>query len=548
MRSLSKLLCVALSASLSLLPSLVAGHDHGHDDNSHFKKRCSDFRHGFHASNTKVLLSTFVTAGTNLTFPESANNTCPKFVVTLTDICRLRLNTTTSSSSSVIIEVFLPVNWEGNRFLMTGNGGLGGCIPYGDIVFGNKLGFATVGHDNGHTGDTGVPLLHRPEVLKDYVYRGVVTATRIGKIAVSEFYDTSIRKSYYYGCSSGGRQGMKMAQDYPNEYNGIIAVAPALYWSGLSGFEANIAKVVGAPGAPTWLSLDQWNRVHKMVIHQCDWIDGVLDGVLEDPMKCQPRPEALLCAHGQTWETHQCLTVPQVNTVRTLYSPLYGKDGKLVSPRWNPLTREFLGYRVLYGGTVSYFAQQWYQNVVYSDPSWTVANNFTLDTIELDSQLDPYGLATNKTDLSYLKNNGTKLLVYHGLSDGLITSESTYRYYESVSRDMDLQSSQLDSFFRFFPVSSMDHCYTGEGPWFVGGPVQTAVNGSLAIDPKDGVVMKMVRWVERHEAPETLLGYTLVNGTVHGSREHCRYPRKTVYKGYGNPNLPSSWTCSDAFV
>ncbi|KAK6346613.1 Tannase and feruloyl esterase [Orbilia brochopaga] len=550
MKSISQLLCFALSASLTLSPCSAAGH--GHNDDREFKTRCSRLSSTFHGPNTKVILSKYVTTGTNLTFPESAANTCAKFIVTLADICRLRLNTTTSSTSSVITEVFMPVDWESKgkkRFLMTGNGGLGGCIPYGDMVFGNKLGFAAVGHDNGHAGDTGLPFLNRPQVIEDYVYRGVLTATRIGKTAVQYFYRSTIWKAYFSGCSGGGRQGMRLAQDFPKEYNGILAVAPAIYSEPLAGFSANMFKATGVAGSPTFLTVDQWRRVHQMVIDQCDWIDGVLDNVLEDPMKCRPRPEALLCAQGQTWESHRCLTVPQVNTVKQLYSPLCGTDGKQIYPRWNPLTREFLGFRVIYGGVPSYFAEQWYQNAIYSDRSWTVANNFTLDTVAYANQLNLYGINTDKTDLTSLNNNGTKLLVYHGLTDGLISSEGTYQYYDDVVRDMGLRPPQLDNFFRFFPVSGLDHCYTGEGPWFVGGPVQTAgVPGAMDIDPSDGAIMKLVKWVERGEAPETLTGYTLVNGTVHGKREHCRYPSKTVYKGSGDPNLASSWKCSNAFA
>ncbi|KAJ6256145.1 Tannase [Drechslerella dactyloides] len=553
MKSASQLLFLALSASLALCPSFGAAspEPHGHGDND-FKSRCSQLKRTFRPPGTTVLLATFVATGTNLTFPESANNTCPKFIVTQADICRLRLRTTTGSDSSFISEVFMPVGWERGprRFLMAGNGGLNGCISYLDLVFGNRLGFATTSQDNGHAGDTALPFLNHPGVIEDYVYRGLINGGRLGKSAVSHFYSKNIQKSYYWGCSAGGRQGMRLAQDFPKEYDGILAAAPALYSPAGNGLSARIFKITGPPGAPTWLSLDQWRRVHQMVIDQCDWIDGVLDNVLEDPMKCEPRPEALLCAHGQTWKSHRCLTSPQVNTVRQFYSPFYGKNGELIYPRWNPLTREFLGFRVLYGGVPSYFAQEWYQNALYSDRSWTIANDWSLDTFYDDQRANLYGIATNKTNLSGLKSSGAKLIVYHGLTDGLIPSTASYRYYDDVVRDMGLRSEQLDDFFRFFPVSGLDHCYSGEGPWFVGGPAQTAIVGGSNIDPEDGALMKLVKWVEggpRH-APETLMGHILVNGTVQGKREHCKYPSKTVYKGTGDPKLPSSWKCNNVVV
>ncbi|KAF3932344.1 Tannase [Dactylellina cionopaga] len=516
-----------------------------------FNDRCSGLASTFSPGNTHVLLAGYVATGTNITFPESANNTCPKFVIARADMCRLRLNVTTSSTSSVIVEAFMPVDWtsKGRRFLMTGNGGLGGCIPYGDMAFGTKLGFAVIGHNNGHAGDTGVPFYNRPQVVKDYAWRALYIAGKIGKRAVNHFYTGRLEKSYYAGCSSGGRQGMYAAQNFPDEYDGIISAAPAINYQSVIGSGAYIAKAVGPVGAPNNLNLDQWNRVHRMVVEQCDWIDGVLDGVLEDPMKCQPRPEALLCGPGEMWTSHHCLTAPQVAAVRKVYEPAYGNHGRLISPRLNPLTREFLGYRFLYGGTAGYLGEEYYRYALFNDPTWNIADDWNLGVFDYDMAKDLFGVSTSKTDLTDMKNNRTKLLMYHGLSDGLITSENSIKYYNDVSKTMGLPPSQLDEFYRFFPISGLDHCYTGDGAWFVGGPVQVAVAGALDVDPSDGVLMTMVNWVENNDAPETLTGRKLVNGAVVAEKAHCRYPAKTTYKGNGlNPSLASSWECNTAQV
>ncbi|KAK6529413.1 Tannase and feruloyl esterase [Arthrobotrys megalospora] len=529
----------ALSTLLLLLPAFAAG-------DAAFEQRCSDLDGSFNAANTEVILAGYVAQGTNITFPESAANSCPKFTIALADMCRLRLNVTTSSTSSVIVEVFMPTNWASKRFLMTGNGGLGGCIQYNDMTYGTALGFAVVGHDNGHAGDTGLPFLNRPQVIKDYAWRALYRAGKIGKRAINHFYPGSIQKSYYMGCSSGGRQGMKAAQEFPEEYDGIVSAAPAIDFHGVLSTGGHFVQAVGPPGSPTNLNLDQWNAVHQMVIRQCDGIDGVLDNVLEDPMKCQPRPEELLCGPGQTWASHQCLTAPQVESVRTIYSPIYGNGGRLIQPRLNPLTREFLGYRVSYGGVPSYLSEGWYKYALFNDPAWNMATDFNLNVIDRDFRKDLFEVSTNKTDLTNAKNNGTRILMYHGLSDGLITSENSYRYYERVSRDMGLPSSQLDEFYRFFPISGLDHCYTGDGAWFVGGSVQYSPAGALDIDPSDSVLMTMVKWVEEGIAPNTLMGRKLVGGVVQGARAHCKHPLKTTYKGVGDPNLPSSWECRTA--
>ncbi|EPS41107.1 hypothetical protein H072_4946 [Dactylellina haptotyla CBS 200.50] len=510
-----------------------------------FQSKCEALSTSFHADDAQVLVAAYVTAGTNITFPESAANTCPKFVISLADICRLRMNMTTSPTSSVIVEAFMPVDWssKGQRSLMTGNGGLGGCIPYGDMVFGTSLGFAAIGHDNGHAGDNGLPFYNKPQVVKDYVWRALYKAGRLGKKAINHFYTGKIQKAYYMGCSSGGRQGLKAAQDFPDEYDGILSIAPAIRYEGLSAANAHYFKIFGVPGDATFLTLEQWQKVHQMVIAQCDGIDGVLDNVLEDPMKCEPRPEALLCGPGESWAANQCLTSAQVGAIREFYQPYYGNKGKLIMPRMNPLTREFLGFRVTYGGVPSYFSEGWYKYALYNDPSWSVAADFNLNTYDYDMKKDLFGVSTYKTDLTDLRNSGTKLLQYHGLSDGLISSENTITYYNDVSRTMGLKSSQLDDFYRFFPVSGLDHCYTGDGAWFVGGPVQYSAPGALSIDPSDGALMTMVNWVEQGIAPVTLMGRKLINGTVMGERAHCKYPAKQTYKGTGDPDVASSWEC-----
>ncbi|KAF3908351.1 Tannase [Arthrobotrys entomopaga] len=513
-----------------------------------FERKCADLGKSFAAPNTHVLIAKYLPKGTNITFPESANNTCPKFVVTLADICRLKLNVSTSDTSSVIVESFMPKDWaaKGKRFLMNGNGGLGGCIPYGDMAFGNSLGFAAIGHNNGHAGDTGVPFYNRPQVVVDYVWRALYTAGKIGKKAVTHFYSSNIKKSYYSGCSSGGRQGMKAAQDFPEEYDGILSVAPAINFEGIQGQASRLFKVTGQPGDATFLNLDQWIRVHKMVVDQCDWIDGVLDGVLEDPTKCIPRPEALLCEAGQNWESHKCLTATQVDAVRKFYEPLYGTSGEYIASRLQPLTREWIGFRFYYGGVGSYLSEQWYQYAIFNDPSWTLANNWTVATTEYTRKKNLHNVQTFNMNLTALKSRGTKLLHYHGTADCLISSENSYDYYNGVSRTMGLKSSQLDEFYRFFPISGMDHCYTGNGAWYVGGPVQYDTPGALDIDPNESVLMKMVEWVEKGEAPEKLVGKKLVDGKVLGERGHCKYPAKTKYKGSGNPDLASSWTCENS--
>ncbi|KAK6342791.1 Tannase and feruloyl esterase [Orbilia javanica] len=512
-----------------------------------FQDDCASLSTSFARQDTEVLVAKYIPAGTNLTFDDTAGPGCWRFpVLAPVDMCRLRLSHATSRSSSVAVEIFMPVDWmsKGRRLLMTGNGGLGGCIYYTDMAFAVKLGFAAVGHNNGHDGDTGEPFLNSPEVITDYTWRALYKAGRLAKSAIKHFYSgNEVKRSYYMGCSTGGRQGMKAAQEFPSEYDGIISSCPALAAAGLAAMGSKFYFLVGPPGSPTHLTVKQWGRVHQMVIDQCDWIDGVLDGILEDPRKCRPRPEALLCRPGESWESDQCLTIAQVNTVREFYQPMYGNGGKLLYPRWQPLTREGAGFRQGYGGVPSHWAEGWYANALHNDPEWTIPANWTLETVEKDLE-DHYGLNTYNTDLSYQQGNGTKVILIHGLTDGLVTSEISYQYYDDVVRTMNLKSQEIDEFFRFFPIPGLDHCFNGEGAWYVGGPFQYYNTEAWMFDASDSVIMTMVKWVEEGIAPETLTGRSFVDGAVVAEKHHCRYPYESKYKGSGDPNLASSWECA----
>ncbi|KAF3931254.1 Tannase [Dactylella cylindrospora] len=510
---------------------------------NNFQRRCTRLTESFKVANTNVIASGYVTKNTNLTFPD-AHPSCPQSMVVLADICRLQLNVTTSATSSVVVEVWLPVDWEekGKRFLMTGNAGLDGCVASYDMAYTTFFGFATIGHNNGHDGDTGLPFLNRPEVVRDFSYRALEVATKVGKAAVNLFYKDTLSKSYFLGCSTGGRQGLKAAQSFPDEYDGIVAGAPSLDSNNLGLSNGRYGLLVGTPGSPTYLTLDQWMAVNAGILAQCDDIDGAKDGVLEDPMKCRFRPESLLCAPGQTWESDKCLTATQVSTVRQIYEPFYGNGGKLLFPRMQP-GGETIGYQYLYNGAVNSYSEDFLRYAVYNDPSWDFRENYSLDVADHVNELDPFGISTNNPDLSGFQASGGKLLVYHGLSDGLITAENSYRYYESVGRNMSLPSGQLDSFYRFFPISGMDHCYGGSGAWYVGGPLQIAFPGATQIPADGGVLMGMVRWVEEGVAPETVTGFKFGTTGIVGVREHCKWPKQAKYKGTGDPDAKENWEC-----
>ncbi|KAK6527528.1 Tannase and feruloyl esterase [Orbilia ellipsospora] len=519
---------------------------------SNFQTRCANLKNEFKPDNTTtVLISEYLPSGTNWTIPpEAIDPSCTYYfagAIFKEDSCRLKLNISTSKTSNVVVEILLPVDWNerGKRVITLGNGGLNGCIAYGDLVSTNSLGFVAIGTNNGHDGGSGAPFFHNTEVLEDFVYRSrIVVGTDVGKKATKHLYGSPHRKAYFMGCSTGGRQGLKAAQDFPEEFDGILAGAAANDFLDLEAANGQIYAFVGNPGSPSYINADQWDIVHKLVLSQCDWIDGAYDGIIEDPMKCRPRFETLLCDVGQTWASNKCLTSGQINGLIGVYSPIYGSKGEFLYPRMQPGGEIQLGEsQIIFGPGITV---DWLRYVVLNNTKWDFNSSWSLEVFEIMKAQDSFGVSTWNPDLSKLRNSRHKLITYHGLMDGSITSENSYRYYDYVSRTMNLTSKKLDDFYRFFPVSGMSHCSGGDGAWYIGASGQSGAAFPLTGIPKGdgGVLMDLVRWVEDGVAPETVLGTSIGRQGEQITRKHCKYPLKNTYKGSGNFNSKDNWRCA----
>ncbi|KAL9948870.1 Tannase and feruloyl esterase [Verticillium nonalfalfae] len=495
--------------------------------------RCSALVDSLDLEDTTVWFSSHVAAGTNITFPGNHPTCTRTSQVVDIDICRVSMLTTTGPTSNTSIEVWLPANWTG-RFLSTGNGGTGGCIQYEDVNYAVSRGFAAVGTNNGHNGTIGEPFLNNPGVIEDFAYRALHLGVVLGKQVTKAFYGKAHTKSYYLGCSTGGRQGFKEAQDFPEDFDGIVAGAPAFAFTNLTSWSGSFFTKTGPPGSPTFLTTEQWNAVWQNILVQCDGLDGQVDGILEDPDLCQYRPEALICGANTT---DTCLTGTQAQTVRAVFSDLHGIDGSLVYPRMQPSPQ--LG--LLLGGRPFPYTNDWFRNVVYNDSSWDAATLGPADYAAAAKQ-NPFNIATWEGDLSGVRDRGARILHYHGLQDPIISSDNSARYYNHVSRTMGLTSAALDEFYRYFRISGLNHCAGGPGATFIGNRA-VAVAGD---EPERNVLSAIVRWVEEGIAPDHILGTAYINGTktagVNFERKHCKYPARNVYRS-GDPKLADSWAC-----
>lgn len=372
----------------------------------------------------------------------------------------------------------------------------------------------------------------------DSVHTGVV----VGKQITRSFYGSAHTKSYYLGCSTGGSQGFKSAQDFPEDFDGIVAGAPAFPISNLTSWSASFAIKTGRANSSTFVPPNLWAVVHQDILKQCDTLDGYADGILEDASICNYTASGLLC--GSEANSPTCLTAAQVETVHKVFSPLYAADGSLVYPRMQPGS-EIVASIAIYTGEAFPISTDWFRYAVYNDSGW---DPYTLNTTDYANaaRINPGGTLNWKGDLSAVKDRGAKILHWHGQMDAIVTSENSPRYYEHVSQTMKLSPSELDEFYRLFRVSGTGHCSGGDGASVIGqglGSVQS-------LDPSENVLLAAVDWVENGVAPETITGTRWTNGTqmlgVDFKRAHCKYPTRNHYKGEGDPKAVTSWECRES--
>ena len=184
-------------------------------------------------------------------------------------------------------------------------------------------------------------------MVTDFAWRALHTATKVGKQLTRLFYEKDHTKSYFLGCSLGGRQGIKTAEKFPGDFDGIIAGSPAIDFNNLQSWRASFFPITGSVNSSGFILPSVWKSlIHEEVLKQCDGIDGALDGIIEDPNLCHFRPEALLCASRTASD---CLTAPQVQVVRWIFSPLRDQRGNLIYPAMQPGS-EILAAEKLYAG------------------------------------------------------------------------------------------------------------------------------------------------------------------------------------------------------
>jgi feruloyl esterase len=430
--------------------------------------------------------------------------------------CRVAAVLKPSSDSHIEMEVWLPAeDWNG-KFQAVGNGGWAGTISYSAMASALQEGYATASTDTGHKGANALFGIGHPEKVVDYAYRAVHETTVQSKTIIAAFYGKQARFSYWNGCSTGGRQGLMSAQRYPEDFDAIVAGAPANFHSHLHASDLAVSVPILLDKASS-VSRTQLAMLHRAVIASCDEIDGVKDGILTDPRQCHFDPSDLLCRAGSN---DICLTPSQLTAIQSIYAPSRMRTGEVIFPG-KALGSE-LGWRTFSGSTPPAVALGTFY-LTYQDPDW--------DWRTFDADRDTV-LADQKTgfinaiqpDLTAFKARGGKLLLYHGWNDTSIAPENTVNYYSSVLAKM---GADQGDWVRLFMVPGMGHCRGGEGP------------------SQANFFSAMERWRESGTPPDHITAYRVSGNSVNMTRPLCPYPQDAKYKGIGSTNDAENFLCSE---
>ncbi len=433
--------------------------------------------------------------------------------------CRVAATSRPSSDSDITIEVWLPAeDWNGN-YQAVGNGGWAGTINHAEMAGALRRGYATSSTDTGHnTSGAGFALGH-PEKLIDFGYRSEHEMTVIAKAIIAAFYDAGPKFSYFVGCSSGGRQALMEAQRFPGDYDGIAAGAATNNWNSMMFGRIWVAQATLKDTA-SYIPPAKYPVIHKAAIEACDALDGVKDGVLEDPTRCHFDPGAIECKGA---DSPDCLTSSQVDAARKIYAPARNpRTGKEIFP---PMERgSELVWGTLAGGPKPIaLADDYFKYVVFENPNWDFKTlNFDSDFAKAEKR-DGGILTAVNPDLRPFFSRGGKLIQYHGWTDRQVMPRNSIDYYNSVVREIGDTVRIADSY-RLFMAPGMDHCGGGEGP------------------NRFDVVGALAQWVEKGKAPDSIVA-SYIDGKPSRTRPLCPYPQVAVYKGTGSTDDAASFAC-----
>jgi len=433
--------------------------------------------------------------------------------------CRVAATLTPTRDSDIKIEVWMPASGWNGKYQAVGNGAFSGSIAYPAMMTALTRGYATSSTDTGHTGNNARFAPGHPEKVVDFGWRAIHEMTIASKKIIEAQYENAPTRSYFNGCSAGGRQALKEAQRFPADYDGIVAGAPGLDWTGRAAQAVRVMKVLDTNDAAR-LAPPQTQLLHRAVVDACDAVDGVTDGLIADPSRCTFDPAVLQCKGAGDGA---CLSPPQVETARLIYSAMV-----------NPKTkREITG--LARGSELGWTPTGWtasaratgvdqFRFLVFNDPEWDAQRFGGESDIARAEDADAGAINALDPNLQPFLDRGGKLIQYHGWSDPQISPFNSTQYYARVRQAIGGRTN-VENSYRLFMAPGMGHCSGGEGP--------------NAFD----MVAALEQWVEHGHAPDRIIASHSVNGSVNRTRPLCPFPQIAVYNGSGSVDEASSFAC-----
>ena len=435
----------------------------------------------------------------------------------LPSFCRIQATLRPADDSEIRIEVWMPAAGWNQKLQSVGNGAWAGVIAYPALASALAQGYAAASTDTGHVGNNPAFVPGHPGKVIDFGHRSVHEMTVAAKNIIAAFYGEAPKLSYFNGCSTGGRQALEEVQRYPADYDGVIAGDSVYDSSRIQGTQLWLWQIFHKDEASN-LPPEKLALLHAAVMAACDALDGVKDGVLEDPTRCGFDPGDLKCKPG---EAVNCLTAPQVEAARQSYvGPVNPRTGQPVWPgrEWGSET----GWVNHSGPAASSYAAELYGYVVFQDPHWDYRNfDFDRDVAVAQKAMKDTMDAVDP-DLRPFFEHGGKLIQYHGWSDPGVAPQGSVNYYRAVAAKM---GRNVGAEYRLFMVPGMGHCGGGDGT--------STFN----------VIAALEQWVEDGKAPDSIPASRVRNGVADRTRPLCPYPQVAAYKGSGSTDDAANFVC-----
>ena len=469
----------------------------------------------------------------------AANGMIPEYCKVLGEIHNL-------PHSTIQFEVSLPTTKWNGKYFVAGGGGYNGVIP--KLSQALAEGYAAAGSDTGHESTNANWALNNLDAQNNYAYLATHVVTLIGKQILRAYYNQHEQRSYFVGCSNGGKMALAEIQRYPDDFDAAISGDPVIDRTKLMmQYAWNAQALAAAPIPPAKIP-----AIEKATMDACRESGGAINGLLMTPGRCKFDPKAIVCPSG---DGPNCLTAGQAQALQKILQGPVNSAGVSLYPGFIPGHED--DYQAFITGTgtdAAKPASTWTLSDIFMrqfvfGQEYDMVKQFNFDTSL--AALIPLAAAQDNAnpDLSEFRARGGKLLMYHGWADHSITPLRTIDYYEDIISTTGKEKSgdepnayAVMDFARLYMVPGMHHCANGPGPNVFGGANQGL---PPQLDAQHDIVMALDHWVEDGVAPEKIIASHLTNGAVDRTLPLCPYPQAPIFNGAGDANLAESYHCED---